>query len=115
MAKETFSSGVPKLDTKLTEQEVLARLGRPVDLHSVDVHRYDGSRCRVNVRRELDRQAAEAYFKSQKAKEEDLRRALANIDCSFHKTTILITDSFYLRTNYDGSLRKDCEPITRRY
>jgi hypothetical protein len=31
------------------------------------------------------------------------------------KTIVLITDSFYLKTNYDGSLRSDNPLIEKKY
>jgi hypothetical protein len=102
------------LDTKLVEEEVLIRLGRPQDLHSISVHRYDSSRCRVNVRRDLNKVAAEAY-REQKFSKSDIAKFLNQIDCTLTGTVTIITDSFYLRTNYDGSLRSDCEPIERKY
>jgi lipopolysaccharide biosynthesis protein len=105
----------PSLPTHITEQEVLQRLGKPADLRSVDVHRYDASRCRVNVRREMDKAAAEEYYKEQGVKTTERKKLLDNMEHSFTKTITLITDSFYLRTNYDGSLRKDNKPIQRRY
>lgn len=103
------------LPTKLTEEAVLSRLGKPVDLRSIDVFRYDASRCRVNVRREMDKKAAEEYFKLQKTKRGDYLKIVENIGCSMTNTITLITDSFYLRTNYDGSIRSDSEPIERKY
>lgn len=103
-----------KLPTKLTEEQVLARLGKPADLHAVDVHRYDTARCRVNVRRAMTKAAAEEYFKQRKVK--DYAKMLEGVDHSIDRTIILITDSFYLRTNYDGSIRSDnTEQIERRY
>jgi hypothetical protein len=103
-----------KLPTKLTEEQVLARLGRPVDLCSIDVHRYDTARCRVNVRRAMTKTAAEEYFKQRKVK--DYAKLLEGVEHSMDKVLILITDSFYLRTNYDGSIRSDNEEqIERRY
>jgi hypothetical protein len=103
-----------KLPTELTEKQVLARLGRPIDLHAVDVHRYDTARCRVNVRRAMTKEAAEEYFKQRKVK--DYAKMLEGVDLSMSKTITLITDSFYLRTNYDGSIRSDNEEqIERRY
>ena len=101
--------------TKITEQEILVRLGKPADLCSVDVHRYDASRCRVNVRRELTKEAALEHFRVTGVKSADAMKMAANADHSFAKTLTLITDSFYLRTNYDGSLRSDNEPIVRKY
>ena len=101
--------------TKLTEEAVLARLGRPVDLDSVAVHRYDSSRCRVNVRRKLTKADAIAYFRSKRVSEENYRKTVEGIDHSMDKAIVIITDSFYLRTNYDGSLRSDNEPIERKY
>jgi hypothetical protein len=102
------------LPTKLTEEQVLARLGRPVDLHAIDVHRHDAARCRVNVRRAMSKAAAEEYFKQRKVK--DHAKMLEGIEHSMDKVLILITDSFYLRTNYDGSIRTDSEEqIERRY
>jgi hypothetical protein len=103
-----------KLPTKLTEEQVLARLGRPVDLRSIDVHRYDTARCRVNVRRAMTKVAAEEYFKQRKVK--DYAKMLEGIEHSMDRVLVLITDSFYLRTNYDGSIRSDNEEqIERRY
>jgi hypothetical protein len=103
-----------KLPTKLTEEQVLARLGRPIDLHAIDVHRYDTARCRVNVRRAMNKVAAEEYFKQRKVK--DYAKMLEGVDHSMSGTITLITDSFYLRTNYDGSIRSDNEEqIERRY
>jgi hypothetical protein len=102
------------LPTKLTEEQVLARLGKPVDLHAVDVHRYDTARCRVNIRRAMNKAAAEEHFK--KCKVKDYAKMLEGIEHSIDKVLILITDSFYLRTNYDGSIRSDNEEqIERRY
>jgi hypothetical protein len=101
------------LPTKLTEEGVLARLGKPIDLHSVEVHRYDTMRCRVNIRRELDKAAAEAYFKSRRSV--DHKKIVDGIESSMSKTIVLITDSFYLKTNYDGSLRSDNPLIEKRY
>jgi hypothetical protein len=101
------------LPTILTEQGVLAYLGKPTDLHSVEVHRYDTMRCRVNVRRELTKTAAETYFKSRRSA--DYKKIVDGIDCTMNKTIVLITDSFYLKTNYDGSLRSDNLPIERKY
>lgn len=105
----------PALPTKKTEEEVLQRLGKPADLRSIDVHRYDASRCRVNVRREMDREAAEEYYKREGVKAAECKKLLDNIEHSFAKTVTLITDSFYLRTNYDGSIRSDSDFIERRY
>jgi len=103
-----------KLPTRLTEEQVLARLGKPADLHAIDVHRYDTARCRVNVRRAMTKAAAEEYFKQRKVK--DYAKMLEGIDHSMDKTIVLITDSFYLRTNYDGSIRSDnTEQIEKRY
>ncbi|MFA5766326.1 MAG: hypothetical protein WC919_00185 [Candidatus Paceibacterota bacterium] len=103
-----------KLPTKLTEEQVLAKLGRPVDLRSIDVHRYDTSRCRVNVRRAMTKATAEEYFKQRKVK--DYAKMLEEVEHSMDKVLVLITDSFYLRTNYDGSIRSDNEEqIERRY
>lgn len=104
-----------KLPTNVTEQEVLSRLGKPSDLHSVDVHRYDTSRCRVNVKREMNKEAAEAHFRHEKMKKPDIEKMLSGIDHSMTRSITLITDSFYLRTNYDGSIRSDSELIERRY
>ena len=103
------------LPTKITEEEVLAKLGRPSDLRSIDVHRYDTSRCRVNVRREMTKEAALEHFRVTGTRSEDAIKMAGNADHSFAKTLILITDSFYLRTNYDGSLRSDNAPIVRKY
>lgn len=105
-----------KLPTKLTEEQVLARLGRPVDLHAVDVHRYDTARCRVNVRRAMTKEAAAEYFRRRGDKQRDTTKMLEGVDHSMSKTITLITDSFYLKTNYDGSIRSDNEEqIERRY
>ncbi len=101
------------LPTILTEQGVLARLGKPADLHSVEVHRYDTMRCRVNVKRELTKTAAEEHFKF--CRSTDFKRIVEGIDSSMCKTIVLITDSFYLKTNYDGSLRSDNPLIEKRY
>lgn len=103
------------LPTKITEQEVLAKLGRPLDLRSIDVHRYDTSRCRVNVRREMTKEAALEHFRLEKVKAADADKMVQGVDSSMTKTITLITDSFYLRTNYDGSLRSDSDPIERKY
>jgi len=104
------------LPTKITEQEVLGRLGKPADLRSVDVHRYDTSRCRVNVRREMTKEMALEHFRATGVKNADAVKMAANADHSFAKTITLITDSFYLKTNYDGSIRSDNEEqIKRRY
>ena len=94
---------------------MLAKLGKPVDLCSVDVHRYDTSRCRVNVKRSMTKAAAEEHFRLQGVKKIDADRMVHNVEHSISKALTLITDSFYLRTNYDGSLRSDNEPITRKY
>ena len=112
---ETAEEQPPVLPTKLTEQEVLSRLGAPHDLQGVDVHRYDSSRARVNIRRSLDKAAAEAYCRENKYDPSETARFLSNLTCSLAGTVTIITDSFYLRTNYDGSLRSDCEPIARKY
>jgi hypothetical protein len=105
----------PALPTKKTEDEVLQRLGKPADLRSVDVHRYDASRCRVNVRREMNKEAAEEHYKEQGVKTAERKKLLDNMEHSFTRTVTLITDSFYLRTNYDGSIRSDSDFIKRRY
>lgn len=113
-SKDAAEEQPVKLPTKLTEEQVLARLGKPVDLHAVDVHRYDTSRCRVNVRRAMNKAAAEEYFKQRKVK--DYAKMLEGIEHSMDKVLIIITDSFYLRTNYDGSIRSDnTEQIEKRY
>lgn len=52
------------LPTKQIEIAVMAKLGRPSDLHSVTVHRYDKYRCRVNVRRNLTMATASEHFKT---------------------------------------------------
>ena len=101
--------------TELTEKMVIASLGKPTDLRSVSVHRYDSSRCRVNVRRDLTKAAAIEYFRAQRAKEEDYKRIVDGTDHAISRTITVITDSFYLRTNYDGSLRSDNKPIERKY
>lgn len=101
--------------TKLTEEAVLARLGVPIDLHSVSVHRYTSSRCRVNIRRELTKAAAVEHFRSRHIAATNYKTLVEGVDCSLSKTITLITDSFYLKTNYDGSLCSDNKPITRRY
>jgi hypothetical protein len=103
------------LPTDLTENEVLSLLGRPDDLLCVEVHRYDVSRCRVNIKRSMDKKAAEKYFIEQRIPKIDGERFLAQIDCTFTKRLVLITDSFYLRTNNDGSLRDDSERPTKKY
>ena len=102
------------LPTKLTEDQVLVRLGRPIDLDSVVVHRYDASRCRVNVKRSLTKEAAEEFFRTRHYK--DYKKMIDDIGHSFSSTLVIITDSFYLRTNYDGSIRSDnTEQVERRY
>jgi hypothetical protein len=103
------------LPTKLTEEAVLSRLGKPADLRSIDVYRYDETRCRVNVRRSMDKTAAEAYFCRQKMKKTDYDKMVNDISCSLSNTITLITDSFYLHTNPDGSIRSDSELIERKY
>jgi len=113
-SKDTPEEKPVKLPTKLTEEQVFARLGKPVDLHAIDVYRYDASRCRVNVRRAMDKQAAEEHFKRNGTK--DYAKMLEGIEHSMDKVLVLITDSFYLRTNYDGSIRSDnTEQIKKRY
>ena len=103
------------LPTNITEQEVLAKLGKPLDLCGVDVYRYGTSRCRVNIRRELTKAAAVEHFHLCRTKEADYKGIVEGADHSISKTIRLITDSFYLRTNYDGSLRSDSDPIERKY
>jgi hypothetical protein len=101
--------------TELTEKMVIASLGKPADLHSISVHRYDSRRCRVNVRRNLTKAAAIEYFRTQRAKEEDYKRIVDGADHAISRTITVITDSFYLRTNYDGSLSSGNTPIERKY
>jgi hypothetical protein len=101
------------LPTKLTGDQVLACLGRPIDLASVEVHRYDASRCRVNVKRSLTKETAEEFFRTRHYK--DYQKMIDGIGHSFSNTLIIITDSFYLRTNYDGSLRSDNPAIEKMY
>ena len=113
---ETKKPTAPQpLSTKLTEAEVLAKLGRPVDLHSIHVNRFNSSTCRVNVWRKMSKAATEAHFQSEGIKAEDYRKTLEDMDHSISKTVTLITDSFHLRTNYDGSLRSDNPAIERKY
>lgn len=111
--KETEET--PVLNTKLTEAQILAALGKPADLHRVDVHRYSSARCRVNVWRALNKAAAEEHFRLQGGKKEGYAKMVQGIDHAMARTITIITDSFYLRTNYDGSLHSDNEPIQRKY
>jgi hypothetical protein len=112
--KSTEKKEEQPLPTDITKKDVLARLGKPSDLHSVDVYRYDTMRCRVNVRRDLNKLTAEEYFRSQRIKDGQ-KKMLEGMDHSQDKTLTIITDSFYLKTNFDGSLRDGGEQIKRKY
>jgi hypothetical protein len=113
--KATTDKKEEPLPTDITSQEVLTRLGKPNDLYKVDVHRYDTSRCRVNIRRNLNKEAAEEHYRALGVPQTDRAKIISGISCSFDKTITVITDSFYLRTNYDGSLRNDNEQILQKY
>lgn len=112
---EAKEEKTPVLLTELTERAIIAALGKPSDFHSISVHRYDSSRCRVNVRRAMNKEAAAAYFRANGVERAESEKMIGQIDHSIAKTIVLITDSFYLRTNFDGSLRSDNKPIERKY
>ena len=96
----------------LTEKAVMAALGKPHDLHSVAVHRYTARHCRVNIRRNLTKDEAAKHLA--KVDRIEREKMLNNIDHSMSGVLTIITDSFYLRTNYDGSLCSG-QIIERKY
>lgn len=112
---EAKEEKAPVLLTELTEKAVLTALGKPSDFHSIGVHRHDSSRCRVNVRRAMNKEAATAYFRANGVEKAEAEKMIDQIDHTIARTIVLITDSFYLRTNFDGSLRSDNKPIERKY
>jgi len=104
-------------------QAVFAQLGKPHDLYRIDAHRYDTARCRVNVYRKVDKEAATAHFERLFAVREaysdhEIRQGceklLREMEGTISGTVVLITDSFFLRTTAEGQIVGGDE-ITRRY
>lgn len=111
------------LPTDFVEHQVFTRLGKPSDLHTIRIFRYTPTHCRVNIYRKMDKDATATHFERAAAIEKyyldnEMRigteKICRSMEGTITGTIVLITDSFYIRTDANGMITGG-EEITRRY